>query len=189
MTEPRIFTSVPDMLAYLNNDLGKSIKKSTLYSRLNKDKVIRKQADGSVLQKDLDAFAATLDNIAPSESEIGKNTKLQERKYLAEIHRIEEQGKREEIKRKREEGLLIPREEVETEMATRAVVLEDGLKSRFERDVVKIIETASGDPNKSVAVLNLLGEMVDAALNEYSQEILLEVEFVESVDESDADEA
>lgn len=175
------FTNTAQVLEYLTEQQRK-IAKSKLYADIRSGRLRRRE--NGFMQADVDAYARLLPLITTPDSQARAADDLARRKQEAEIKRIEEQAKREQIKRLREESKLIPREDVEMELSTRAVALETSLKSAIEVHVLELINLVGGDPNHSHTLINRLEAMIDTALNEYAREMEIEVEFVTDAEES-----
>ncbi|GFM33304.1 hypothetical protein [Desulfovibrio subterraneus] len=176
------FSSTAQVIEHLTSQQRK-IAKSKLYADIKSGR-LRKRENGFV-QSDVDAYARTLPFITTPDKQANSAEDLARRKQEAEIKRIEEQAKREQIKRLREEGKLIPREDVEMELSTRGVALETGLKSAIEVQVLELINVVEGNPNHSHTLINMLESIIDTALHEYSREMEIEVEFINDAEEPD----
>ena len=90
---------------------------------------------------------------------------------------VEEETARIRFKGEVERGRYIPREDVELELAGRAVVLESGIRQAVEMNVLDLVHLVGGDPRKSQEFLERFEAMLDAALNEYAGTAEFEVTF------------
>jgi len=184
------FSSTAQVIEYLTNQQRK-IAKSKLYADIKSGR-LRKRENGFT-QSDVDSYARTLPLMSTPDGQAKAADDLARRKQEAEIKRIEEQAKREQIKRLREEGKLIPREDVEMELSTRAVSLETSLKSAIEVHVLELINAVEGNPNHSHTLINKIEALIDTALNDYAREMEIDVEFscddTEESDESPPEES
>lgn len=176
------FSSTVQVIEYLTAQ-NRKIAKSKLYADAKSGRL--RKRDGVFTLDDVDAYARTLPLTSTPDAQAKAADDVARRKQEAEIKRIEEQAKREQIKRLREEGRLIPRADVELELSTRAVTLETSLKSAIEVHVLELINAVEGNPNHSHTLINLLESLVDTVLNEYAREIEIDVEFSCDAEEPD----
>ena len=97
-----------------------------------------------------------------------KTADLQERKLRAEIGRTEEQHKRAIIEREALEGKLIPRDEVELELAGRAVALEAGYDHMVYTMAAGLVELVDGNQAKVDRLITAMLEAKNEWLNQYA---------------------
>jgi len=164
---PDTFATQQDVLAYLKAG-GYKIEKSALSNHVRTRMLIKK--NGCFKRKDVDSYAELhLQSGATGQTEADKKTaNLMERKLKAECQRTEEQALRAKIEREAVEDKLIPRDEVELELAGRAVALEAGYDHMVYTRAAEWIDVVCGDQSR---VDRLIGAMLDAKndwLNQYA---------------------
>ena len=172
---PQEFTSQKEVLQYLK-DSGYKIEKSALSKHVRAGRL--KMRDGVYRLKDVDAFAELhLQSAGTGQTEADKKTAaLHERKVRAEILRIEEQAAMDRIKRGAMEGKLIPRDDVELELAGRAVALEAGFDHMVYTRAAEWIELVGGDQTRAEQLIAALMEAKGGWLNQYASPMEFVVE-------------
>jgi hypothetical protein len=173
-TGENTFSTPAQVIEYLTSQHRK-VAKSKLYADIKAGRL--RKRDGTFTVADVEAYSRTLPLTSTPDAQAKAADDVARRKQEAEAMRIEEQARREKIKRLREEGKLIPREDVEMELSTRAVTLETSLKSAIEVHVLELINAVEGNPNHSHTLINSLEALFDKILNEYAREMEIEVEF------------
>ena len=172
-TDQNNLTTVKDVLDYLIEDQGRKIAKSKLYKDIKNG--FPPKRDGMFPIDDLEKYAETLPYAEVSEQDSEESANLSRQKAEKEIEKLEEDILKKRQQRLKEAGKLIDREDVEVELAARAVTLETGLKTAFETNTLEIIHLVDGSPLKA-AELNLkIEQLINAALNEYAAPIQYEV--------------
>jgi len=166
-TAPATFVTQQDVLVYLKAG-GYKIEKSALSNHVRTRMLIKK--DGCFKRKAVDSYAELhLQSGATGQTAADKKTTdLMERKLKAECLRTEEQALRAKIEREASEDKLIPRDEVELELAGRAVALEAGYDHMVYTRAAEWIDVVCGDQSR---VDRLIGAMLDAKndwLNQYA---------------------
>jgi len=157
-----------DVLLFLQ-DTGWSIKKSTFSThcktgKLTKSRkglytkaVVKKYAEKNLVHSGLGTTVPQSDeNIAT-------------RKILAEISRIETAEARERFKFEVEKKEYIERGRVERELATRAVVLDQGLEFFFRAKVDEMVALVGGVADKAPLLLDLCLKEKDEHINRYAR--------------------
>lgn len=167
------FTDVGAVLRHLERQ-GRKVKKSKLYNDV-KAGLLARQADGRFSPSDVETYAQTLPLVAMPEKDCDRIKELAQRRQVATIQKIEEETARIRFKREVERGRYIPRDDLELELAGRAVVLESGIRQAVEMNVLDLIHLVGGDPRKSQEFLERFEEMLDSALNEYASTAEFEV--------------
>lgn len=165
--DPDTFATQQDVLAYLKAG-GYKIEKSALSNHVLKRKLIRKS--GVFRRKDVDSYADLhLQSGATGQTAADKKTiALQERKLKAECLRTEEQALKAKIEREASEGKLIPRDDVELELAGRAVALEAGYDHMVYTMASGLVELVGGDQAKVDRLITAMLEAKDEWLNQYA---------------------
>ncbi|WP_461210409.1 hypothetical protein [Desulfocurvus sp. DL9XJH121] len=182
-TAPEVLTSVAAVLDRLQAG-GRKVRKSKLYQDV-KAGLLARQADGGFPCAAVDAYAETLPLAALPKDDADRNKDLARRRQEATIRKIEEETARIRFRGEVERGRYIPREDVELELAGRAVVLESGIRQAVEMHVLDLIHLAGGDPRKSQEFLERFETMLDGALNEYAAPAEFEVTFSEEAQDAD----
>lgn len=146
---------------------GFKIGKSKLY----KDSaagLLKIQPDGSVLERDIDRYVRVAGLKKPAEISDGELQILQKKKNEMEVRKLEAQVSDLTFKQAVAQGRYIPRAEFEMEMAGRAGALDAGLRHRFLSECRDLVDAVSGDPALVPIIQEMLGKMLDEALNEYA---------------------
>jgi hypothetical protein len=164
---PDTFATQQEILTYLKA-AGYKIEKSALSNHVRSRLLIKKS--GTYRRKDVDNYAGLhLQSGATGQTVADKKTAdLQERKLRAEIGRTEEQHKRAIIEREALEGKLIPRAEVELELAGRAVALEAGYDHMVYTMAAGLVELVDGDQAKVDRLITAMLEAKNEWLNQYA---------------------
>ena len=172
---PETLPTVAAVLAYLGEG-GRKVRKSKLYQDVKAGLLVR-QPGGGFLRAAVDVYAEGLPLEAVPKDISDQNKELARRRQEATIRKIEEETARIRFKGEVERGRYIPREDVELELAGRAVVLESGIRQAVEMNVLDLVHLVGGDPRKSQEFLERFEAMLDAALNEYAGTAEFEVTF------------
>ena len=161
------FATQQDVLAYLKAG-GYKIEKSALSNHVRTRLLIKK--DGVFRRKDVDSYADLhLQSGATGQKAADKKTsELQERKLRAECVRTEEQALKAKIEREASEGKLIPRDDVELELAGRAVALEAGYDHMVYTMAAGLVEMVGGDQAKVDRLIAAMLEAKNEWLNQYA---------------------
>lgn len=172
----QIFGSVKATLAYLEGQ-GRKISQSQLYKDI-KLGFVRRQKDGGFRQRDVDQYAATLPMLALPEKEADAMTELARQELEEKVAKTREQRLAIAFDRRVKEGKYIPREDVALELASRASILDVGLRSVFRLYVADYIRLVGGDVTKAEELAAEFEKNLDAALTEYSRPMDFKVEYV-----------
>ena len=183
---PGIFKNVGEVLTYLQES-GRQIEKSKLYGDIRQGKI--KKIDKKFKRRDVDRYAASLPLSTTPDGRVKDVEDRQRRKDEADIRIKESTAKREEIKTAALEGKYVLREQVDQELAARAMALHSGLKSQFEAIALDLVTKVGGDPKKSRALVAALEEVLDGVCNEFARVIEFEVIIGDDDDEPESDGA
>ncbi len=161
------FPTQQEVLAYLKAG-GYKIEKSALSNHVRNRMLIKKS--GAFKRRDVDSYATLhLQSGATGQTQADKKTvELQERKLKAECLRTEEQALKAKIEREAIEGKLIARDDVELELAGRAVALEAGYDHMVYTKTAEWIEICGGDQARADRLINALLEAKNEWLNQYA---------------------
>ncbi|WP_018126147.1 hypothetical protein [Desulfovibrio oxyclinae] len=121
--------------------------------------------------------AANLKRIQSGKTMTQEQQELQDARERAKLELIEEQVKTARLKRRREEGQLIDRNNVMLEIAARAGVLESQFKSSIQSGVLDLIDLVKGNPERAADLMRTLNQLVDEVLTEYANMDPAEVVF------------
>ena len=177
---PDIFKNVGEVLTYLQ-EAGRKIGQSKLYDDIAAG--LLKKSNRQFKRRDVDRYAAKLPLSTTPDGRVKDAEDRQRRKDEAEIRIKEATAKREEIKTAVMEGHYVLREQVDQELAARAMALHSGLKSQFEAAALELVTAVNGQPQKSRALVVALEEVLDTALNEYARTLEFEVRVGDEEDE------
>lgn len=98
-------------------------------------------------------------------------------KLKKEIKKLDEAGRREELKRKKEEGLLIEREALYLELAARAVALDTGFRQMITVEATALIAAVKGDINRQREFEDMMLQAWNQLLDSYATKDEFEVLF------------
>lgn len=168
------------VLEYLR-DCGRKVAKSKLYNDVKAGLLLKHK--GGFRLSDVDVYAQSLPLTSAPKEDGDRIKRLTQRRQEATIAKIEQETERIRFKGEVERGKYIPREDVELELASRALVLESGIKQAVEMNVLDLIHLVEGTPNKSQEFLERFEEMLNAALNEYASTAEFEVRIADTGEE------
>lgn len=177
---PEIFKNAGEVLAYLQES-GRKIEKSKLYEDIKAG--FLKKSDRQFKKRDIDRYAARLPLSTTPDGRVKEVEDRQRRKDEAEIRIKEATAEREEMRAAVMKGKYVLREQVDQELAARAMTLASGLKSQFEAAALDLVNKVGGEPKKSRALVAALAEVLDKGLGEYSKIIEFEVILSDGDDE------
>jgi len=165
--DPAVFATQQEVLAYLQRK-GYKVAKSALSNHV-RARLLRKKTDG-FHRRDVDRYAElqlkqTASGLDAAET---RTADLQERKLKAEIKKLEEQAKKAVLEREVMEGKLIARDEVELELAGRAVALEAGFDHLVYSRAAEMVDLVGGDQAKADRLIAVLLEAKNEWLNQYA---------------------
>ena len=146
---------------------GFKIGKTKLYKD-SSDGLLRIQPDGSVLEKDIDRYVRISGLKKPAEISDAELQVLQKKKNEMEVKKLEAQVSDLTFRQAVAQGKFIPRAEFEMEMAVRAGALDAGLRHRFMSECRDLVDAVGGDVSLVPILQEMLGKMLDEALNEYA---------------------
>lgn len=179
MSQPEITPRTwEEALEYLKVGCGRKIGKTKMFEDIKVGR-LRKQADGSFRQRDLDRYAASLPTAGTPDRVANDAARRQREKEEQEIRRLRNAADREEFELKVKQGRYISREAVWQELAARAVALSAGLKTAFEAQSLDVIAMMEGNPKKSGPFVERIDQIVDEAMGEYSKPVEIEVTFTD----------
>ena len=155
---------------------GRKLAKTKFYEDKNANK-IKVQADGSFKIRDVDKYIRSLPSLGTSDALFEKAADRQKQKEEAEIRRIRAIADKEEFDLARKKGEFVPRDKVQMELASRAIMLSSGIKTAFEVHSIDFVDVVEGNPKKGTQLIEKLEAIFDEAMNEYSQPVEFELSF------------
>lgn len=170
---PELFKSAGEVLRYLQEDAGRQIARTKLYEDIKKG-LLRKEKR-HFRKLDVDKYAASLARSTTPDGRVAEAEDRQRRKDEAEIRIKEAQARREEKKNDILDGKYVLRDDVDQELAAKAVALNMGLKSKVEAAALELVTKVGGKPKRARTLVQALEVLIDAACNEYAQPMELEV--------------
>lgn len=181
--EAKNFADYKAVLIYAE-ERGRKVKKTKLFNDIQIGR-LRKQADGSFKKRDVDRYFASLPMLATPDAVAERAQDRHKRKEEQEIRRIKAAADKDEFDLAVKMGKYVPRETVHLELAARAIALESGIKTAFEAKALELIEAVEGNPKKATALITALANIFDEALNGYSHELEIVVQFEPKPEESE----
>ena len=159
--------SFPSLLKVLEHlqGAGFKISKSKLYRDRNKN-LIHVKSDGSVLESDVRVYAG--DYLERVVGNIDDLSDVQARKANAEADLRQEQVLKIRHARKVEEKKYIPRKDFEAELASRAMVLDSGLRHMIQMRMAEWVALVSGKPSLIPDLIQDMNRELDGLMNSYA---------------------
>lgn len=147
---------------------GYKISKSKFYADVKARKV-RLRNDGSVPVEELKRYAKNegLVPLSRSTEMTAEEADLEEVKKKKEIEKLEWENKKRAFEFDLSQGHYIPREQLELELASRAGVLDSGLRTKIKERGRDLVYAAGGDPGQVPEVVGLLMDILDEQMNEF----------------------
>ncbi len=167
-TGETVYRNILEMVDALDAD-GWKASKSTAYEHRDAGKLTLRE-DGTITETMALEYARThLDRKDGTPGHQSSN--LQEEKAREETLRIRADRLQRELKYKAALGEIIPRNQVEIELAERASNLRVYLDAVARSSVGRIIKTVGGDPQRSPELISYLLGMFRKAMDNYSRPI------------------
>jgi hypothetical protein len=156
-----------DVLDYLKESDWK-VSKANLY-RHHKQGKISPRPDGSYSIKNVEKYARSWLKQQSTGKKIDEmKDDIWVQKLQEELKNLRLDGNRKALAYDREIGALIPREQVENELATRAGILDAGLKHWIQSRAAEWIRMADGDTKKVGDLINRMNHDLDEHINTYA---------------------
>lgn len=160
------FGAIADVLEYLKRS-GWKITKSSLYRHHQEGRFLARE--GAFRRQDIDRYAKTwLKKSATGKRQRDGIDELQRKKAEGEVKRINLEIKQRELAYEKDLGRMVPREQIEVEMAGRAAVLDAGLRHWVHANAAEWVRTVSGDSKKVGDLILLMGRSLDEHINNYA---------------------
>lgn len=163
----RTFPHIAAVLTYLKKQ-GWRVTKTSLYRHQKEGKILPGDK-GKYDQKKVDKYAKNwLKQQSTGKRLSEKSDELQRKKLEQDIQLQAVKIERENFNYKKEQGLFIPKDQMEIELATRAGILVAGLKHWVQSKAADWIAAVSGDTKKTGELINLMNRDVDEHINNYA---------------------
>jgi hypothetical protein len=147
---------------------GWKATKSTVHRHQKEGKLLPGE-DGTFQIKDVDKYAKTwLKQKSTGRRVNEKADELQRQKLEKELRSLDLDIQRKERQESKEAGNLVPREQIEIELATRAGILDAGLRHWIQAHAAEWIRQVAGDTKKVGDLINLMGRDLDEYINAYA---------------------
>jgi hypothetical protein len=164
-----------------------SVTRTSLYRHRTEGK-LAPRSDGQYALRDVEKYARTWLKQKSTGKRVGENLEdLQRRKLEVELANLELENKRKTLSYNKDLERYISRELMEIELATRAGVLDAGLKHWVQSRAAEWIRAAGGDTKKVGEVINLITHDLEEHINAYAR--AAEWQVIIDADEDPADEA
>lgn len=169
LVEDRVFINVAELVEYLVKERGFRTSKTKVYDDAGNE-LIKRQADGTFRQADVDDYAVAF--LKPLDASGGSASgSLQEQKLREEISRVRVDGELKKHKLREATGEVVQKDQVEIELASRAIFLRSDLKNVGRSGVMEIIKKVKGDPQKAALFVSWWVAVVDEIMDRYARPI------------------
>jgi len=161
-------------------DQGYKVKKSKVYNDARAGR-LHICNDGSVRISDLRDYVQRqgLEPLREATEPDEASEDLQRQKIREELRKLQLQNEREEFNRQKELGKYIPRENLELELASRAGVLDSGLRTDIKTHARDWVHLVGGRADLVPDFVEAILDVLDRRLNEYARMDRFEVLFEE----------
>ena len=159
---------------------GYKVGKSKLYQDVSAGR-LRVCNDGSIRVSDLQEYIRVqgLEPLREATEPDEDAEDLQREKVKEELRKLRLQNERQEFERQRQEGQYIPRQDLELELASRAGVLDTGLRSDIKTHARDWVHLVGGRADLVPDLIEAMLDVLDRRLNEYARMDKFEVIFSE----------
>ncbi len=158
------FKSVAAVARHVNR-LGYKAHENTVRNHVERRYLLPRE-DGLFHARDVDAYAAAhLKPLGPDLRGAALSTRLK----AAQARKLEAQARREALKAEREAGRLIPRDQYEQDLATRARVLKANTLRFVERWLEDLVLLVEGSEDKIPEALEFSRQRFEEYFAEYAQ--------------------
>ncbi len=164
--DPRLGT-IADVLAYLKAE-GWRVTKTSLYRHQKEGKFVPRD-NGTYRQNDIDKYARVWLKQQSTGKRISERIdELQRKKLEQELQNLEIENRRKNFNFEKDQGKYVPKEMMEIELATRAGILDAGLKHWIQSHTAEWIRVVNGDMKKIGELINILNRTLDEHINTYA---------------------
>jgi len=161
------FDTLMDVVTHLDAD-GWKISKSSAYEHKDDGK-IRPGGNGKYTLSAVTEYARQ--HLQRKDGGSAAAVNLQEQKLTEEIRRISSDADMRDLKYRKEQGELIPREHVEIELAARAGDLKTHLDASARSSSTRIIKLVGGDIQKAPELISFMLGINRQVMDNYSRPI------------------
>jgi len=169
------FPNLAQILSYLKEE-GWNVSKTSLHRHFEQGRFVA--SDGMFLRKDIDRYAKTwLKQKSTGKPANEAMSELQRKKAELELDNLILDNKKKKMAVDKEQGLFIPREQLEIELASWTGILEAGLKHWIQSNAAGWIRITDGDTKKVGELINAMNADLDEMINSYSSDREYEVIF------------
>lgn len=152
---------------------GYRISEAQFYRHVDAGK-LRVEPDGSVLEVQVANYVEN--HLAVSLES------LQDIKAKKEIEKLDEQIAKLRFEREKDMGKYIPRKDFELELASRALVFENGFRHLFATQAQEWISFLGGKPDRLAEFLRMLNQALDEQLSSYATTKIFQVLIIDEED-------
>ena len=153
---------------------GYQVSKSKLYRDKDSGK-IRVEADGSVLETEVRLYALT--HLNRDVATLKDPVESQAQKVELEKEKLKEQIAKLKFSREREQGLYVPREEVDKRMVAIMTAMDQCIRQAIDLNMTDLIRKVEGDVLKANEAVFFLEEKINEALHQLSRTDQFSVQF------------
>jgi len=178
---PQDFRSMLEVTAWLK-DNGWKVTKSTVHRHVQQGK-LRPDESGRFPVASVRKYAATFLSLKETLQKLDDED-LNRRKLKCEIERIQEQTRRERLRREIEESKYFPRDRFELELAARAAVIDTLRRNAILSDSAEIVAIVAGDPRRIPDLIQFLLARHDDEMNQYATMKEFHVLFEQNMDQN-----
>lgn len=154
---------------------GYKVTLKTLYNHRNKKKWLVPDENGNYTLEQVKKYADKRLSYKSAVISKKREEKISE-KEKEDLRLTKAKADAEEFKLSKEKKENIPRAEVDMEAAAKAIALYSEIKGEHEVHINEIIEVAGGEEKNAVAVLGLLIDIINRAMNNYASGKLYKIE-------------
>jgi hypothetical protein len=186
MDEDKALPNLAAALDYLKAS-DWSVTRTSLY-RHHKEGKLAPRSDGQYALRDIEKYARTwLKQKSTGKRISEKLEELQRRKLELELSNLDLENKRKTLAYGKDLDKYVPKELMEIELATRAGILDAGLKHWVQSRAAEWIRAGGGDTKKVGDVINLMSRDLEEHINSYAR--LSEYQVIIDAEEEAAEEA
>ena len=127
------------------------------------------RSDGLYLLKDVEKYAKTFLKQQSTGKRVNERwDELQRKKLEKELQNLDLDYERKRFNHEKDLGKFIPREQMEIELASRAGILDAGLKHWIQSRAADWIRSVDGDTKKVGDMINMMNRDLDEHINTYA---------------------
>jgi hypothetical protein len=167
------FASIAEVLEHLEPVW--QVTKTSLY-RHQKEGKLSPKTDGTYGLRDVEKYARTYLKQKATGKKVKEQTdELQRKKLELELDNLDLEKRRKQLAYDKDLGKFVPRELMEVELATRAGVIEAGLKHLVQSRSAEWLRTAGADTKKVGDLINVMNRDLDELINSYASALSYQV--------------